>query len=515
MADITRAMGEALPLDMRIKYQDMGDGTYALVQAMSWEAGEQSLASLVEDVRHLIMSEGTIWHVATDGNDSNSGESPDEALATIGRAITLASPGDAISVGTGTWDEDGLDLDKEGLQLWCQHSTTLLNSAGTVLTLSADYALAKGVRTAQAGQVGFHVTGARCELDDCRARGGASVGFDVDGGSAGLRDCFAGQPAVGFDLSGNGVKLYDCHTIGVDGATRGYYVSGVRGLFVRCTSNGHGTAGYETVVGADDHVFYFCTSGAGDGDRVDGGEHNSWPGLVDRRRREQHEHIYPFGAGEGVANDPVTVNNTTTDDAAGNRQDQNYWGDVVRIVPPDVLTLMWYSVGVYVYATTANDIQQWQVFYTDDIYSTAQDGGNDWDHLETALTVADGSIIQANDLVWITGGDRPDGEIMEVTNVMGNVVTVASETRASGGTGLRYDYDLGGGGQMMYVVRRAGIRMLHGFDGDFSAAGNREFARLNWHAPKLVVPNGAMIMRMLNATDGGASTFDVRAIYED
>lgn len=31
MADIVRKQGEALPLTMKIKYKDLGDGTYALV----------------------------------------------------------------------------------------------------------------------------------------------------------------------------------------------------------------------------------------------------------------------------------------------------------------------------------------------------------------------------------------------------------------------------------------------------------------------------------------------------
>ena len=31
MADIVRRQGEALPPTMRVRYKDMGDGTYALV----------------------------------------------------------------------------------------------------------------------------------------------------------------------------------------------------------------------------------------------------------------------------------------------------------------------------------------------------------------------------------------------------------------------------------------------------------------------------------------------------
>jgi len=79
----------------------------------------------------------------------------------------------------------------------------------------------------------------------------------------------------------------------------------------------------------------------GDGGRVDAGEFSSWPGFADRMKREQHEHIYPVSAGEGAAGDPVTVNNSTTDGAGGVRQDQNYWGDVVVLVAPEVFTDSW------------------------------------------------------------------------------------------------------------------------------------------------------------------------------
>lgn len=487
--------------------------------AIDYSFGGNVSAAQAHDQRHIPKFIGEIWTVdGTNGNDNNDGTGPHEALATVSAAIAAAGAGDAIQVKAGTYDCGGIDLNKQALELWCELGVILTNtSGGAIVTMSANYTLVRGLRAMQAGQVGFHITGSRCVLEDCRGGPGVSVGFDIDGGSALLRDCFVGQASVtGFDIGANGAKLIDCHATGSGGATRGFYVSaGQRDYLLHCTSVGNATAGFEIVAGSNEFTIYDCASGGGDGDRIDSGERNFWPGFADRMRREHHEHIYPMGAGEGVAHDPVTVDNTTTNDAGGTREDQNYWGDVVRMIPPDTLTDMWFSLGLYIYANTASDIQQWQAFFTNDTYKTTQNGGNDWDAGETALTVVDGSVTQANDLVWITGADRADGEILEVVSVVGNVVTVASETRASAGVGLRYDYDLGGGGQTMYVIYRPADRALHGFDGDFSAGSAKDFARISWYASRLIQPNGAMLMRMLNASDGLASSFSARTIYED
>lgn len=231
-----------------------------------------------------------------------------------------------------------------------------------------------------------------------------------------------------------------------------------------------------------------------------------------------HEHVYPLSDGEGTAGDPVSVSNSTTDDAGGARDDQNYWGDVVRIIPPGALADEWRSIGIYIHASTAADIQQWEIFFLTATYAAAQNGGNDWDKDETLLTVADGSMFEADDLVWVTGTDRLNGEILVVVSEAADVVTVISETRMGGDTGLRYDYDGAPGANMLYVAHRLGATaptILHGFEGEYSAANAKDSARYTWHASKAVPASGGLLMRMLNATDDGASSFDVQAIYEN
>lgn len=459
---------------------------------------------------------GDLWFVNAGAGASGDGTTPDTAFLTITEGLAAAAIGDAITITCGTYDEAGLDVDKDCLELWCEIGTVVVDTTpGTCLVVSGDNCRVIGLGTGQAGQIGFHVTGVRCVIEDCRARGAPSIGFDIDGSSVTLRSCEVGQPtATGYDLGANGAKLESCHVIGAGGSARGFYISaGDRCRLLNCTSIDNAQAGFETVSGSDDNLFYYCASGGLDGDRVDGGLCNFWPGFTDQMRREHHEHIYPPGAGEGVASNPVTVSNNVTDASGGGPwDDQDYWGDTVRIVPPDTIAVPWSSLGVYVHATTAADVQTWEVFFTNYHYEAGRDAGNAWDYQETALTVDTPTAIEADDKVWITGTGHLDGEICDVVSVVGSVVTIVSETRASGDTGLKYNYT---GNEKMYVVRRADDRTLHSTDGDFSASGAREFTRYEWVETRGIEANGGMIMRMANATDAAASSFDVRAIYVD
>ena len=468
--------------------------------------------------RHGMLFTGNVWYVdGIYGADTNSGQYPEQAFATIGAALAVVVAGDAIIVKAGTYDE-GVDLNLDGLELHAEIGAILSNTdPGTVLTVSGDYCLVDGVHVTQAGQVGIHVTGTGGYFWQTTVMA-STVGWDVDAAAI-FSHCYSrAHVTTGFDIAGGGCTLHYCYAQGPDAATRGFYISNAASddnHLHDCVSSGNYTAGFEIVAGADNNVLVNCVSGGGDGTRVDQGTRNFWPGFVDRRRREQHEHIYPVSAGQGVAGAPVTVDNSTTDGAFGVRSDQNYWGDIVRIVPPDTLTDDWHSLGIYIHSGNAAHIQQWQIFYTEPDYSSAQNGGNDWDENEVVLTVVDGSIFEANDLVWITGTDVPDGEIQKVVSSVANVVTVVRETTADGFAGLRYIYDVDPSTNAMYLVYRATNREFHGYNGDYETATARDSARINWTVSKYNVANGAMLMRMLNATNNNDSDFDVRAIYQD
>ncbi|GAG29607.1 unnamed protein product, partial [marine sediment metagenome] len=144
-----------------------------------------------------------------------------------------------------------------------------------------------------------------------------------------------------------------------------------------------------------------------------------------------------------------------------------------------------------------------------------QNVGNAWVENEVALTVDDGSLFATDDFVWITGNDRPAGEMVIVDSVAGNVVTIVRETTADAEAGLRYIYNVDDSVNRMYLVYRPTDREFHCYDGSFETASTREGSRYEFTEKKLVLANGAMLIRMMNATDGGASSFDARVIYTD
>ncbi len=470
---------------------------------------------------HVPLFTGEIYYVsAAMADNTGDGLTPDTAKKTIAAGLALMSAGDRLTVKAGAYDENGLDMNLAGMEMLCEANAILVNSTpGTVLTISAGGCVVDGAHFVQAGGVGLAITGIGTIVKNCIAVN-CTTGFDINEHSTQMFNCVsAGHAVAGFDIGERNTVIKNSFAAGLSGSTRGFHLSNsvvTRTLLNDCHSVGNGTAGFEAVSGTTINSIVNCTSGGGDGKTVDSGSYNNWPGYIDQLATEQHEDIYPVSTGQGAAGDPITISNSTTDGAGGSRDDQNYWGDITRVIPPDTLTARWSSIGVYIHATTANDIQQWEILFTYANMVSAQNSGNDWDENETALTVADGTLFEDGDYVWITGDDRVEGEILKVSGApAGNVVTIARETTADGETGLRYDYDATGVNNRMYLVKRDGSPLYEGFEGDFSAANARGFTRYQWHKSKQIAPNGGMLMRLLNATDAGSSSFDVRAIYED
>ncbi len=510
----------------------MATDAWPLEKATIGEGDElpNSLAARILDIQaavggagasHLPLFTGVIWYAdVAQADDTGDGASPETAKKTIGAALALTSAGDAVTVKAGTYDEAGLDLNLDGLELWCEVGVILADSTpGTVLTVSGDACRVVGAHAVQAGAIGFLITGVGTILENCIAIA-CTIGFDLNEHSSQLFNCIGAACTVTqFDIGERNTILRNCFAPGINGNTRGFYLSSAvvtRCLLDNCHSVGNATSGFEMVAGTANNVAAFSTSGGGDGPTIDAGMDNNWPGYVDMLATEQHEDIYPLSAGQGAAGDPITVNNSTTDGAGGARDDQNYWGDIVRVIPPDTIAIRWLSVGIYIHAVTTADIQQWEILFTYPDYASAQNGGNDWDENEVVLTVVDGSIFQNNDIVWIAGTDIPDGEIMIVSGApAGNAVTLVRETTADGEAGLRYNHDVAPGNNMMCLVKRETDMEFHGFEGDYSAGSSRDHERYNWHHAKQLPLNSGMLMRMLNASDALGSSFEVRAIYED
>ena len=470
---------------------------------------------------HLPLFTGSIWYVdAAQPDDTGDGLSPETAKETIGAGIGLMAAGDRLKVKAGVYDENGLDLNLDGMELICEAGAILVDTTpGTVLTVSAIGCVVDGAHFVQAGAAGLQITGIGTIVKNCIAVN-CTIGFDIDEHSTQVFNCVsAAHTVTGFDVGERNTVLRECFAPGTGAATRGFYLSDAavtRSLLDQCHSVGNATAGFEAVAETTNNTMAFSTSGGGDGPTVDSGIFNNWPGYIDQLATEQHEEIFPLSDGEGGAGDPVNISNSTTDGGGGVRQDQDYWGDVAIVIPPDEIVARWSSLGIYLHAVTAADVQQWEIFFTYENMVSAQNGGNDWDENEVDFTVVDGSLFQNDDYVWVTGADREAGEIMLVDGApAGNVVTLARETTADAEAGLRYDYDATGVNNRIYLVKRPAQVLYHSTQGDYSASGAREHARYDWHAAKQLGPNAAMLMRMLNATDGGASSFDVRAIYED
>jgi len=471
---------------------------------------------------------GTLAYAdASASDDTGSGLTPSAPKKTIAAAQVVAGIGGAVTIKAGTYAED-VAMSYAAQELWPEIGT-VFDGTGPCITISAaNCKLGRpGDRfqiTPAADQIGVVTTaaGTGSFINGAMVVGSASAGgFDINGSGAELHWCRATGMKAGakaFDSSVSQFKWINCSTTG-NTTSYGFYAGGAtisRGLILNCTSVGHQTSGFYLDTGVSLITVNDCSSGGGDGGKVDSGTNNMWGNFVDRLNDEHHEHIYPRCTGQGAAGNPISVANATTDGAGGTRDDQDYWGDVATIIPMSTITTIWNAVGVYIHANTASDIQQWDIFFPRTAYSSAQNGGNDWDENETALTVADGTIFEDGDFVWITGTDRAAGEIVKVSGApAGNVVTIARETTADAEAGLRYNYDGTPGANTMYVASRPGTPSLHRIEGDFSAATTRDMKAYRWHEAREMPPNTGMIMRMLNATDGGASSFDTRAIYED
>ena len=243
--------------------------------------------NVYNDSLHSLKYTGTSWFVDGDnGNDANSGITPDLAFQHITNAITAAGIGDRIYVmaATAAYDEDGLDLNDIGLELYCEKGAVISNTAGgatTILTLSADYTRVSGATFIQIGVSGVNVTGNVCLLDNCLAAN-CAVGFDIDGFANTLRDCKSNNhTTTGFNIYDDSNTLDNCIAVG-DGSSRGFYLSNANAgnnTFRHCQAanngNGAGEAGYEVVASANNNIFSFCSMSDGD-QKVDGGTNNTW-----------------------------------------------------------------------------------------------------------------------------------------------------------------------------------------------------------------------------------------------
>ncbi len=489
----------------------------------AWLAGETKL--------HQKLFTGSVYYVdAGQANNDGSGLTPELAKKTITAAITAASAGDMIISKAGTYAE-AVDLNKASLEFWPEIGTVLAPASGTPLTISAaycrvvcPYGALRCNPIANGTGVVVSVTGTWAYVHNIRVPGGstADLGFDIVGAGSVLTDCRCSGPLVAaFKIQGNMVKFDECCTGGeVADTSIGFWITNScdKARLKECSSQGHATAGYQFDSGCTNISARACSSGGGDGHFIDNAE-NTFLDIIDRDSREQHEHTYPGPDGEGTAGSTVDVQSEINDET-GADSTANYYGDVASLVPVATLTTDWFLHGVNVFATTAGDDQRFELYRVEYDFSATRNGGNNWDEGATVLTFDDASAFKVNDLVWIESPnyaktDSAKGEIVKITGIAANTVTIARQTENSGRTGLHWNHTTqDGGNEVVYLCWRD-ENQYHTTGFDYSATGARAFTAIHFTKSRRMHGNDGLIVRMINGTDAANSQASLTIIYSD
>jgi len=239
-----------------------------------------SLEALIEASCNLPPYKGKIYYVsALMGDDRNDGLSPDNAKATIQAAIDTCSAGDRTIVAAGTYNED-VNLDKDAVELWVDIGTLINAQTGVGLTVSGNCCkIVTPVGTLRINPVtngtGCLISGTGTYIQDVRIPCGSSggLGFDITGHGSVLTRCRASNPLIaGFKVQANSVHINEGVTRGLTANTSiGYWVTNsCDGVVLRnCASRGHITAGYKIDAGVTNGGALNCSSGGGDGAKID------------------------------------------------------------------------------------------------------------------------------------------------------------------------------------------------------------------------------------------------------
>jgi len=113
---------------------------------------------------------GDLWYVDAGAVAGGTGTRTNP-FSTIADAIAAAAAGDGIYITAGTYDEDGLNLNLDALELHGEIGAVIANTTpGTVLTVSADFCKVEDTAfTASAGQTNVVLSGVGSQLNRCFA----------------------------------------------------------------------------------------------------------------------------------------------------------------------------------------------------------------------------------------------------------------------------------------------------------------------------------------------------------
>ena len=207
-------------------------------------------------LKHIENFTGEIYYVSKAGSEENSGHAPDLSLLTVAAGIAKLAAGDKLVIKAGTYDENGLALALDGLELECEIGTIFQNSTpGTVLTVSGDACRVHHLLLEpSASQIGVVVSGSYNEFDYTYPHVAGGTGWSITGEHNLFERCRADNyTATGFQVANAENIFTECIAYGA-GATRGYYFSHTdahENLMTACVSINNDTGGIEFVSGAD------------------------------------------------------------------------------------------------------------------------------------------------------------------------------------------------------------------------------------------------------------------------
>lgn len=497
--------------------------------------GGDSLVSLIKSAggggdSHTPLFTGVIYY--TDGDqldDTGDGKTPETAKKTNMAAIALMSAGDKLITKAGTYVEN-ITFTLGSMEWEPEIGTVVAPSIGVALTTSGNYckvSMPDGSLfiTPVAGETGVLWSGNNGYPSDIRVNCASSgtIGFDFTGNGIDGKSLRCASPlTAAFKIQGDKVKLKDCCTGGeIADTSIGFWVTNScdKPRFINCNSQGHSVAGFQADTGVSNGIAKDCSSGAGDGPRIDNSDSFHWPGFMSISSVEEHFHSYPTPDGEGTAGDPISVTTDAADETNGPASTANYWGETKVIVSPAVITGIWSWIGVSLFADTAAKIFNMQWLRIDYLNQSAKNGGNAWDEGATVLTVADGSKFVADDLVWIYSDYKTNGEIIRVTGVVGNVVTIEREGSQFGAanTGLRWNHTTNDPGtEVMYRVRHETRGEQHDTNIQASFGSAKDSVIKIFGILRGFRADDGLIARMCNMTDGtNGATLDTSIIYRE
>lgn len=226
---------------------------------------------------------GNTWYVAPaalGGSNSNNGQLPNYPFLTITYAITQAEAGDRIFIAGGTYAEN-VTVNKDHLSLLGQ-VYVIIN--GT-LTITSDYNTIDTMVANPTAAAGIVLSGNYGILRETRAGGVGGTptnGYEVTGFNNLIEDSYSvGYSGIGYDIA-SGNTVINGIAVLPTGAAQGFRVNaGVSGgcLLENCKSVGNSISGYEVQASVESCVIKDCSSGSGDGSRIDNGASTTWPGY--------------------------------------------------------------------------------------------------------------------------------------------------------------------------------------------------------------------------------------------